>query len=244
MKTIRVLLLVCIAILTVACSIIIGNQTTGSGKVITEKRAVGEFTSLELSCSADVSLVQGDQLAVSIEGEDNILPLIETRVSGYKLIIDAKPNTSFRTTKPLTVHITAPVLTSVRVTGSGDVEMSKWTVDSLELIATGSGNIHLASLEMGSLTARLSGSGDISIEGGGGGNQAITTSGSGDYDAASMESREVNATASGSGNITLWATRSLSASSSGSGDIRYYGSPKVTQKTSGSGSVEKLGDKP
>ena len=244
MKTVRVFLIVCTALLTVACSIIIGNQTTGSGKVITEKRAVGEFTSLELSCSADVSLVQGDQLVVSIEGEDNILPLIETKVSGYKLIIDAKPNTSFRTTKPLTVHITAPVLISIHVTGSGDVEMSKWMVDSLEIIATGSGNIHIDSLETGSLTARLSGSGDISIEGGGGGSQAITTSGSGDYNAASMESREVNATTSGSGNITLWATRSLSASSSGSGDIRYYGSPKVTQKTSGSGSVEKLGDKP
>jgi hypothetical protein len=245
MKLYRVLTLVCIAALLAACTIVIGrNQTVGSGKVITEKRAVGEFTSLELSCSADVSLVQGDQLAVSIEGEDNILPLIETKVSGYMLIIDVKPNTSFRITKPLTVHITAPVLTSIRVTGSGDVEMSKWMVDSLELIATGSGNIHLASLETPSLTARLSGSGDISIEGGGGGNQAITTSGSGDYDAASMESREVNATTSGSGDITVWVTRSLSASSSGSGDIRYYGSPKVTQKTTGSGSVEKLGDKP
>jgi hypothetical protein len=245
MKTIRIFLIVCtVALLTVACSIVIGNQTIGSGKVITEKRAVGEFTSLELSCSADVSLVQGDQLVVSIEGEDNILPLIETRVSGYKLIIDAKPNTSFRTTKRLIVHITAPVLTSIRVTGSGDVEMSKWMVDSLELIATGSGNIHIDSLETGSLTARLSGSGDISIEGGGGGSQVITTTGSGDYDAASMESREVTATTSGSGDIILWATRSMSASSSGSGNIRYYGSPKVTQKISGSGSVEKLGDKP
>jgi hypothetical protein len=244
MKTIRVLLLVCIAVLTIACSISIGNQTTGSGKVITEKRAVGEFTRLELSCSADVSLVQGDQLAVSIEGEDNILPLIETKVSGHTLNIDAKQPANFRTTKPLTVHITAPVITSIRVTGSGDVEMSKWMVDSLELIATGSGNIHLASLETPSLTARLSGSGDISIEGGGGGNQEITTSGSGDYNAASMESREVNATTSGSGDITVWVTHSLSASISGSGDIRYYGSPKVTKKTTGSGSVEKLGDKP
>ncbi len=244
MKTIRVFLIVCIALLTVACSIVIGNQTAGSGNVITENRSVGNFTVIDLSCSADVSLVQGDQLAVSIEGEDNILPLIETRVSGETLNIDAKPNSSFRTTKRLIVHITAPVMTSVRVTGSGDVEMSKWMADSLELIATGSGNIHIDSLEMGSLTARLSGSGDIRIDGGGGGNQAITTSGSGDYDATSMESREVKATTSGSGNITLWVTRSLSASSSGSGDIRYYGSPKVTQKTSGSGSVEKLGDKP
>jgi len=244
MKLYRVLFMVCIAILLAACSIINGQQTVGSGKVITEERAVGEFTSLELSCSADVSLVQGDQLAVSIEGEDNILPLIKTTVLDYKLIIDVKSNNSFRTTKPLIVHITAPVLASIRVTGSGDVEMGEWMIDSLEIITTGSGNINLASLGMYSLTARLSGSGDISIKGGGGGSQVITTSGSGDYEAASMESREVNATTTGSGGITVWVTRTLSASTSGSGDIRYYGSPKVTKNTTGSGSVDKVGDHP
>jgi hypothetical protein len=244
MKLYRVLSLVCIAALLAACTIFIGNSTVGSGKVITEKRTVGEFTSLDLSCSANVTLVQGESLAVSIEGEDNIIPLIETKVSTRKLSIDAKPNASFRNTKPLTVNIVVPSLVGVRVTGSGDVEMSKWMIDSLELITSGSGSIRIDSLDTPALTATLSGSGDIRIKGGGGGTQKIKISGSGDFNSASMESREVDATTSGSGNITVWVTKILSAHISGSGDIQYYGSPEVDKKDTGSGSVEKLGGKP
>ena len=212
--------------------------------MITEKRSVGNFTGIDLSCSADVTIEQGEPLAVSIEGEDNILPLIETKVSGDTLNIDAKPNSSFRTTKRLVVHITVPELSSIRSTGSGDVDMGEWVADNVELETTGSGDIHIDSLETSSLTARLSGSGDISIDQGRAGSQTVRTSGSGDYKGASLESREVKATTSGSGNITVWVTDDLSASTSGSGDIQYYGSPAVDKRDTGSGSVEKLGDKP
>jgi hypothetical protein len=244
MKIIRVFLFVSVVILSMACSISIGNQTTGSGDVITEKRSVGDFTGIDLSCSADVVIVQGKPLAVSIEGEDNILPLIETRVSGETLNIDAKSNSSFRTTRPLIVHITVPELSSIRVTGSGDVDMGEWAVGIFELETTGSGNIHIDSLETRSLTARLSGSGDISIAQGSAGSQRIKVSGSGDYNGASLQSREAEASTTGSGDITVWATDSLSASISGSGDIQYYGSPEVDKSDTGSGSVEKLGDRP
>ena len=244
MKRYRVLALVCLAALLAACSTILGDQIVGSGKVITEERPVGRFTSIELSCSADVALAQGDQILVSIEGEDNIIPLIETKVSGFTLHIDVKPNTSYSHTKPLVVHITAPVITSVKTTGSGDVEMDQWVVDSLDLAITGSGNIHIGKLDAPAITAEVSGSGDISIAGGEGGKQNITTTGSGDFDARSLESLEVTAKATGSGDITVWVTRSLSATTSGSGDIRYFGSPQVNQKTTGSGNVEKLGDEP
>jgi len=244
MKLYRVFFMVCTALLLAACSNIFGGQTDGSGKIITEKRVVAEFSSLELRCSADVSLVQGDQVAVSVEGEDNIVPLIHTTVSDYTLTIDVKWNTSFRTTKPLIVHVTAPIINSVRVTGNGDVEMGEWTIDSLEITTTGSGGINIARLDMYSLTSRLTGSGNILIKGGVGGNQVITTSGSGDFEAGAMESREVKATSTGSGGITVWVTRNLSATTSGSGDIRYYGSPKVTKNSTGSGSVDKRGDHP
>jgi hypothetical protein len=243
MKTFRVFLIIGIAILTAACSIVIGDQTSGSGKVITEKRSVGDFTGIDLSCSADVTIEQGEPLAVSVEGEDNILPLIETRVSGDTLNIDAKPG-SFRTTKRLVVHITVPELSSIRSTGSGDVDMGEWVADNVELETTGSGDIHVDSLEASSLNARLSGSGDISIGQGKVRSQTVRTSGSGDYKGASLQSREAKATTSGSGNITLWVMDDLSATTSGSGDIQYYGSPAVDKRDTGSGSVEKLGDRP
>lgn len=244
MKILRVLICVGVFILLAACSISLGDQTVGSGKVITAEREVENFTAIDLSCSADVTIELGEMLAVSIEGEDNILPLIETRVSGGTLNIDAKANTSFRTTKPLVVHITIPELDSIRSTGSGDVAVGAWTAGRVELETTGSGDIDIDSLEAASITARLSGSGDIRIARGRTERQNVRTSGSGDYDAARVNSSRAEAATSGSGNITLWVTDELTADTSGSGDILYYGSPSVDRSETGSGSVENEGDEP
>jgi hypothetical protein len=244
MKPLSIFLVACLAVVLAACSVIAGDQTVGSGNVITEKRVVADFTSLELTCSANVDIVQGEPLAVSIEGEDNIIPLIETKISDRKLSIGVKAFSSYSHTKPLTVHIVAPVLISIQVTGSGDVKAEKWMGDNLALTTTGSGNIIINKLDTPSLTAMVSGSGDIRLLGGVGAIQTITTSGSGNYEAAAMQSREVVATTSGSGGITVWVVKMLTATISGSGNIQYYGSPWVNQVDTGSGSVEKLGDKP
>lgn len=240
----RLLLLLFIAALLWACASNPGNVTVGSGKVVTASRSVGAFTRLELNCSADVTIAFGPQQEVTLEGEDNILPLIDTRLANGTLIIEAKPDANFSNKKPLIVHIVAPVLTSIHDTSSGQVEMGAWTVDNLELSVSGSGSIKIASLDTPALIARLSGSGNITIAGGKSKNQTITASASGDYDALAMESVKVNAIASGSGNVSVWVTGSLSASVSGSGSVRYYGSPAVDQSDKGSGSVLRVGDQP
>jgi hypothetical protein len=244
MKRFTIFLIFCSAVLLAACKVVVGKQIVGSGKVITETRQVEGFTQIEATCSADVTIELGGPLAVSIEGEDNILPLLETRVSSGIFTIATKPDSDFRTTKPLSVHIRVPVLTAIRETGSGDVTVSEWVSDNVELETNGSGNIQIGYLESRLLKARLTGSGDINIKAGKGVYQSINTSGSGDFNDPSIEATEVDATTSGSGNIIVWVNHTLSATSSGSGDIRYYGSPQVTKNSTGSGSVERLGDRP
>ncbi len=242
MKQYSIFLILCLAILLSGCNPNASEMIVGSGKVITETRSVGNFTSLELSCFANVTLTQGP-LAVSIEGEDNLLPLIETRVSGSKLSIQTKSNTNIRATKPIVVHIAVPELSSIHLSGSGDVEMDGMTATNLNLEISGSGNIHIHSLQAEAVTATISGSGDISLDGKTT-QQTIQISGSGDYSSGSLYSRMASVTVSGSGDSTLWVFESLSATISGSGDVNYYGTPGLDQKVTGSGNVEKLGDQP
>ena len=243
MKRIYIFLIVCTAALLVACSGNIEDLTVGSGKVITEQRKVSNFTSLELGCSADVILAQGGSLAVSIEGEDNILPKIETNVSGGKLSIEARSNSNFRATQKLIVHITVPALSAIRASGSGDVDINGLNAGGLNLDVSGSGNINIHYLKADKVTAVISGSGDITLDGKVD-SQTVTISGSGSYESGLLESRLAVATISGSGDVIAWVTYSLLASISGSGDVKYYGTAGLTQKTSGSGSVENLGDRP
>ncbi len=244
MKAMRIFLIAGVAILTMACAVNFGNPTIGSGKLITEDRSVSDFTSIDVSCSADLQLEQGSPLKVSIEGEENIVPLIETTVSGSTLHIDTQPNTPILTTRRLIVHVTVPELDSLRLTGSGDAAVSAWKAGSLELEATGSGDIVFNTLQADSLTAHTSGSGDITIRGGQAGSQSIRTSGSGDYSAGSLQGSVAEVVTTGSGDVTVWAEDKLTASSSGSGDIAYYGSPRLNEHESGSGDVYRRGDRP
>jgi hypothetical protein len=237
------LLVLMVAILLAACRVNVGDQIVGSGKVVTAARQVDNFTKLESTCSADVILVQGSPQAVLLEGEDNILPLIETRVSGGTLTISTKPNTSIRTTQALIVHITVPELSSIRVTGSGNVDLSTWQAGSANIEITGSGDIRVDSLQADSLQAVLSGSGDV-ILAGKVSSQTIRISGSGNFEAKLLESRGADATLTGSGDATLWVTENLTANLSGSGDVNYYGTSGLDQRVTGSGSVEYLGDRP
>lgn len=69
-----------------------------------------------------------------------------------------------------------------------------------------------------------------------------THSGSGRYEAADLESAEVEVRISGTGSATIRERECLNANISGSGSVRYIGRPAVWQTTSGSGKVEPIGD--
>ena len=82
-KRLILVLLIASAIIIGACSfsnITIGQRSLrGSGDVITETRQVSNFTRIELDGSGDVEIVFGNKESITIEAEDNIMPLIETK---------------------------------------------------------------------------------------------------------------------------------------------------------------------
>jgi Putative auto-transporter adhesin, head GIN domain len=213
-----------------------GNVTKGSGKTMTDKRAVTGFDSLSLKGSFDVSLVQGAAEGVEVTGDDNIVPLIETRVDGNKLVISSKKGTSFSTRNPITIAVQAKNLNAIAVSGSGDVKANGLKVDALGVSISGSGNVKLDGLQSSSLGVVISGSGDFSASGKAT-TQIISISGSGDVHTEKLEGTDVTVKIAGSGDAQVWAKNTLTASIAGSGDITYIGDAKVTQSVAGSGSV-------
>ena len=65
------------------------NRTKGSGAVKEETRAVAGFTRLVLALPATVALTQGATESLAISADDNLLPLLRTRVENGELAIDA-----------------------------------------------------------------------------------------------------------------------------------------------------------
>jgi hypothetical protein len=211
----------------------------GSGKPVTEDRAVGPVEEVALSGVGNLTLVQGDVPGLSVTADDNILPLLETETSGRKLIIRTKTGFSLRPKSPINYTLTVPRLEKASISGSGNIKAEKWTGGDLSVRVSGAGNIALRGLTCKALSLNISGSGNATL---GGTAESVTTqiSGSGDIDAAGLQVKTADVKVSGSGTASVWATDLLKVRVSGSGDVKYKGTPKVEQKVSGSGKVRAM----
>ena len=94
----------------------------GSGKRQTEKREVAAFTSINAQGAFNINVVCQKDLSLEIEGDDNVLPLVSSEVSGNDLHLTNKQNYSVN--EPITFTITVPNLEAVSVNGAGKIEIS------------------------------------------------------------------------------------------------------------------------
>ncbi|MEA3495267.1 MAG: head GIN domain-containing protein [Bacteroidota bacterium] len=206
----------------------------GSGVVVKEVRELDEFTSIELSSSADVYITQGDEQSVYIEIDDNVLEFVKTEVKGNELEIYTKG--CIITSSKLKVFVTMKSLKDIDISGSGEIHgENQFHSNEMSLDVSGSGKIFL-SLQTNDLKTKISGSGEITLEGNAN-KHNISISGSGDLNAFKLKTVETDIDLSGSGEAFIDVVQKLDAKVSGSGDVEYNGDPKVRSKISGSGSV-------
>jgi hypothetical protein len=221
------------------------NVVRGSGTVKTETRTVSGFHAVTLSGIGDLAITQGDSEGLSIEAEDNLLPLITTEVNDGRLAIGIKSGiniTSFAPTKPIKYSLQVKNLDAIGLSGAGNITAPALTGDNLNLNTSGAGNMSLAKIQFKQLTTSMSGAGNATLDGQADA-QTATLSGLGNYGAGNLQSQTANVTVSGAGSATVWATQTLTVQISGAGAVNYYGSPQVQQKISGVGSVKSLGNK-
>jgi hypothetical protein len=219
-----------------------GERVTGSGRIVEDRRSLAGFMAIHVIGPIDVQLKAADRDSVTVRIDDNIAPLIETRVSGGDrpaLEIGVAAGASFRTSRTPVVIVEFRALSELVIRGSGDVRADRIAADDFTLSMTGSGNARIDNLQATRFAAVLSGSGDLIVNGRAD-EQAYRLSGSGDVSAGRLEGRRLQVSIAGSGDAIVNASETLDATIAGSGDVAYRGSPRVTQRIRGSGSVQKL----
>ncbi len=207
----------------------------GSGNVATEERQLPEFETIKLKGVGQVVLTQGQSHTIRIQTDDNIIPLIETKVQAGELII-SQGNYNLKPSK-LDYHITVVHLQGIAISGSADViGKSRFASEDFHAKISGSGDMEL-DLDVTRLATTISGSGSMNLAG-----QThrydASISGSGKINAFDLHTRNVSLKVSGSGECRVNATETLDARISGSGDVIYTGHPRITTKISGSGKLE------
>lgn len=194
-----------------------GPRIEGSGVSGSQAREVPEFGSVRLDGGFDVRVTAGEARSVVVQGDDNLLEYVRTRVEEGVLVLDFAPG-RFRTQRPIQIAIANPNLGAFEVNGAGDVELVGLRGERFALSVRGAGDVTAS----GAVEAL-----DVSI------------AGAGDANLFALESKRANLSISGAGDISVSASERLEASVSGAGDVRYRGSPQVSKSISGAGSVRR-----
>ena len=204
-----------------------GPCLDGSGPVISEIREISDFTGVSNNGSFDVFVSQADEFYVEVVAKGNLIPIIETYVSGTTLRIGTKDGTCFRSNSPVEVYVSLPELEALSLSGSGEV-----TADIAESQVFKCSN---------------SGSGHISIETVRSEDFTITNSGSGTVDVDESTTNDVSLVQSGSGSINAWiilGSTDVTIHHSSSGRVRatVVEGSNVEAILSGSGRIELAGE--
>ena len=152
----------------------------GSGVLGKERRDVKPFRSIHVAAGIDLNYRNGPAQSIEIIGDRNLIPIIETSVSGGLLTIAGRK--SYQRHLPLTVEITSPRLDSLALHGAGDIRLNAIQQESLTLALNGSGNV-TADGQVDRFNVNVNGAGDI--------------------DAQNLISQKADIKLSGSGDITV-----------------------------------------
>jgi hypothetical protein len=207
--------------------------TVGDGQKTTQAREVGEFTAVRLVGSLDVKVKVGAPRAVAVTIDQNLQPLVETRLDGDTLVIGTK-NVSYRGEGR--VEVSVPALRAFTIEGSGDVDIEGGQGD-FRAVLEGSGGLAWTGAG-GKLDVSIEGSGDVKLAGSA---QAvrIRIEGSGDVKARGLTAKDADVEVSGSGDVDVTLDGGmLRAEVNGSGGVLWHGKAQVEHaRVSGSGEI-------
>ena len=189
----------------------------GSGVAKTQLWPMDSWDKLSLSGWGDAQITIGEPAMFKITADDNLLPLIESKVVDGRLIV--RPTVSISPVIKPTFEIRVPSLVELRLAGATHVDVGDLVNDHFTVDAEG-----VATVTVRGRTDELS----------------IRLDGSGAVKAFDLEARAVDVKVSGAADAEVHATELLDATALGASDVRYRGSPKVTRDVAGVGKITKV----
>ena len=223
--------------------LLLSSCTVGSRRVVTDIIEVSNFDRIDFSTIGELTITQGDRESLTIEAESNVMSRITTSVRGGTLYIEMKSGIwNVVPTKPIKYDLTVKELTTLDLSGLGNVYAGAIDTDRLDLDVSGAGKVVIRSLTADMLKVDHTGLGKCELSGQVR-RQEVVLTGASEYDAADLESEKAEVVLTGLGKATVWATEILDIELTGAGSVSYYGNPRVTQNVTGLGKAKSLGSR-
>ncbi len=216
----------------------------GTGTIVSEQRSItNNITSISTQDNIDIVITQSAISSLVLEGGANLLPYVNTVVSGGELSIsNANRCGMLRAYKiPITVYLSLPNLTHINYTGQGNI--TNTAVLNFPFLAiessSGTGEINLA-VNVDELSVKQhSGPADFTLTGIAA-KAYVYTLGNGWFHFEHLITNQSHVSHNGTGDIFVHANDELRVELRHSGNVLYTGNANLdlTEK-SGSGEVIK-----
>jgi hypothetical protein len=196
------------------CTVTNFSGTIGEGPLVSEQRTVGAFSGVESGGGVHVTVRVGSPQLVTVRAQENILPIIETSVSGGTLHIGGR--SSYSTSRGVEVNIVTPSLEAIELSGGAVGTVT--AVATERFTATVSGGAELRAT--GAVTS-------VSLEASGGGRAYL----------GGLTATTAQVDVSGGAHGEVLASDRVSGSASGGGSLSVRGGAQVDVDVSGGASV-------
>ncbi len=180
----------------------------GSGNVVTDHRDVSGFHGIEVGGIYQVEITAQKEYSVTVETDDNIVPLVKTDVEDGILKIESEGRISPKSA--IRIVIATPDIDSLEISGVANVTLNNVKNDALSIDSSGASKIAVNG-ETSKLTVDVSGATKI--------------------DANELKTESATVDANGASNVQLNVSGTLKADASGASHITYSGTPTSVQKS-------------
>lgn len=187
----------------------------GSGNVIEETRSLTDYNAISNSSTIDVNITSGSSLDVLLQGEDNILEVLDLSVDNDVLEV-LTTESCIMTTESVSLELMNDALRMISNSGTGNIS-GNISIGEIEINSSGTGDIDLEPRMVNSVIINSEGTSNV------------------DIDRASVEASTI--TNSGTGDIYVWVSGTLQVTISGTGDVYYKGNPSILSTISGTGEL-------
>ena len=218
MSTITIRPFLAAKILTFAALTLGGCHWTGirgNGDIVSERRSVEEFSSVEAEGAFDIEWEQGAP-SCTIRTDSNLLRHVETSMDGRKLRLEW--HGQLHPTHGMKVRLSSGSMSGARLTGAVRFSATRLSGKGFYLDGTGATRVTVDGA-VNELMATMSGASKL--------------------DAESLQVRTAELSISGAGKAEVSASEVLKVAISGAGKVTYNGNPSVEKHISGAGSIRK-----
>lgn len=215
-----------------------GEQVVGSGRSVTEEYDFSGFTRVNVGSAFEVDVTQGDDYAVSVTVDDNIVQYLEVRLDGDTLRIGLRPTIRFGFGNTvLRAEITMPEMEGLDLSGATRTRVRGFSSDKMLDVEVSGASTLTGDISSGEMNIEASGASRVELSGETGALDA-RASGASTLRLQDLASTDTRVNASGASTVVVNPSGRLTGDASGASTVRYAGSPSTVQvNTSGASSV-------